>query len=101
MTPEQHRQAEAEERAELDALTGFPVEIAMFDHTEVIAKAAAFLYKSSQAYKTGDPDRDLTPEQSMAFLHMAEHLMVYIGLFPEDWKFVAAPDDTADKAGGN
>lgn len=55
------------------------------DQTKVIAKTAEFLYFFSEKNSTGDPDQDLTDHDTSRFLDMANHLLVHIGIFPEEF----------------
>lgn len=60
--------------------------LAVLDSETLIARTAAFLYANS-AGSTGDAEEDLGEQGAKELILLSQHLLVYIGVLPEDWEY--------------
>lgn len=61
--------------------------------SDLISRTAAFLFRASTDNKAGVKIDDLDEWQKVSVLNMAEHLLVYIGVLPEDWEYITKLED--------
>jgi hypothetical protein len=60
--------------------------LAVLDSSTLISRTAAFLHKSTA---NAAPVENLSVKEATALIGMSEHLLVFIGVLPDDWEFIA------------